>query len=354
MKKNSPLYAIVLITMIFLPMACKKSGNPSGGTVQDSLSGKGNVVSTYAGLGIALGGGSAPRLEFYQPTSVCTGQDGSIFVADYGHALIKKVSATGSVNVFAGNGSGQFCLDGVGTGAGFSDPEGVFMDQNGSMIVADSHCGIRRINAAGGVTTYFQNDLSNPYQVFPSFACLDSYGNIFMISLDNGADPSVYKIDLQAKITRYIGSGLPGHSDGSGISASFIYLQGICIDNSDNLYVVDGSRVREITDGSVTTIAGSDSSGYADGQGTAAAFGGLGGICVDANNNIYVTDGNRIRKIDPTRNVTTIAGSDESGYTDGDASVALFYNPKGICADANGNLYVADFGNNVIRKIKLK
>ncbi len=345
--------AIALIALSSLQTSCKKSNTGSGGTAHDTTSSTGVVVSTYAGLGISLTGGPAPRVALNDPTGVCTGQDLSVYVADYGHAVVQKASITGSLNVFAGNG-GQFCLDGTGEGAGLPKPEGIFAEPDGYFWVADNGCGIRRIDVAGGVTTFFQNDLSNQYQIYPAFLCLDSHKNIYVISLDNGQDPTVYMIDPQAKLTRYVGSGQFGHDDGSGAAASFIYIKGICVDGSDNLYVVDGSLIRKITAGSVTTIAGSQNSGYADGQGTSAQFAGLGGICVDASNNIFVTDGNRIREIDHTGKVTTIAGTADFGYVDGDGSAAQFNVPRGICTDNNGNLYVADFGNNLIRKIKLK
>ena len=354
MKIKYFLLFTTLIPIFCLQTSCKKSGSSPGGTGHDStISSNGIVVSTFGGLGISLSGGPAPREILNTPTGVCATQDGGVYVADYGNGLVQKVSATGSVNVFAGNGS-QYCLDGIGSGAGLPKPEGIFADPDGYSWVADNGCGIRRIDAAGGVKTFFQNDLNNQYQVYPAFLCVDSYKNIYLISFDNGADPSIYKIDPQAKLTRFVGSGLPGYADGSGISANFLYLQGICVDDANNLYVADGSRIREITGGSVTTIAGNKTSGYSDGQGTSAAFGGLAGICIDADKNIYVTDGNRIREIDHTGKVTTLAGADDTGYADGDGSVALFNNPRGICADNLGNLYVADFGNNLIRKIKLK
>jgi sugar lactone lactonase YvrE len=105
--------------------------------------------------------------------------------------------------------------------------------------------------------------------------------------------------------------------------------------------------------GNVTTFAGSGIAGYMDGTGTSALFSNPGGMAVDAQGNIYVSDtfNNRIRKITPAGVVTTVAGNGTAGYLDTDAADAEFYAPQGLAVDGQGNIYVADFGNNVIREI---
>jgi sugar lactone lactonase YvrE len=105
--------------------------------------------------------------------------------------------------------------------------------------------------------------------------------------------------------------------------------------------------------GTVTTIAGSGTGGYADGNGTGAEFNNPGGIAVDAQGNIYVADSfnNRIRKMATDGTVTTIAGNGTPGYLDGPAANAEFYNPQSLVVDPQGNIFVADYGNNVIREI---
>ncbi|MDO3626563.1 NHL repeat-containing protein [Mucilaginibacter sp. BT774] len=107
--------------------------------------------------------------------------------------------------------------------------------------------------------------------------------------------------------------------------------------------------------GSVTTFAGSTNGGYGDGLGTAALFSNPAGIASDASGNLYISDSfnNRIRKIAPDGTVTTVAGNGNAGYntTDTPAADAEFYGPQGLAVDAQGNIFVADFGNNVIREI---
>ena len=146
-----------------------------------------------------------------------------------------------------------------------------------------------------------------------------------------------------------------GQVDGDTATAQFNALEGgICVDSRGNLYVTefDFSRIRKITaTGVVSTLDGSKP-GFADGNPAVAEFSGPLGICVDSQGNLYVADfgNNRIRKITPTGMVNTLTGSSQ-GFADGSTATALFYGPAGICVDGQGNLYVADEYNHKIRKI---
>jgi sugar lactone lactonase YvrE len=148
-----------------------------------------------------------------------------------------------------------------------------------------------------------------------------------------------------------------GSVDGRGAAARFSGLGGIACDAAGNLYVTDDTSIRKITPaGVVTTLAGKAGSHHSvDGRGTAARFTGLYGIARDSAGNLYVTDAsNTIRMITPAGVVTTLAGkAGVWGSADGQGAAARFDGPEGIVCDAFGTIYVADWGNNTIRKITL-
>ncbi|MDB5124787.1 MAG: repeat-containing protein [Mucilaginibacter sp.] len=167
-------------------------------------------------------------------------------------------------------------------------------------------------------------------------------------------------------VTTFAGNGTPGYLDASGLSAQFNNPQGVSVDSRGNVYVSDSynSLIREITPaGSVSTMAGNQTIGYNDGQATAAQFYGPAGSAFDVQGNLYVADlgNNVIRKITPSGVVSTYAGTGIAGYYDGAATLASktgstdvlaqFNSPQAVAVDASGNLYVADRGNNMIRKI---
>ena len=158
-------------------------------------------------------------------------------------------------------------------------------------------------------------------------------------------------------VTTLAGSGTAGYINATGTAASFNGLWSVGLDvSSGNVYAVDAANnvIRKITTaGVVTTLAGSGVAGFADGTGAAAQFNSPHELAVDNGGNIYLIDQNnhRIRKITPSGVVTTIAGSGVAGYLDGPVATAKFSYPSGVAVDASGNVYVADYQNNAIRKI---
>jgi len=150
--------------------------------------------------------------------------------------------------------------------------------------------------------------------------------------------------------------GARGYSDGIGGAARFMEPSSIAIDAASNLYVTDtlNNYIRKITPrGNVSTFAGSGESGFSDGAGRSAQFYSPYGITIDAAGNLYVADtfNHRIRKVSSKGEVSTLAGNSDMNYADGTGNTATFATPHGIAIDAAGNLYVADSMNSRIRKV---
>ena len=171
---------------------------------------------------------------------------------------------------------------------------------------------------------------------------------------------------IVATVSTFAGTGTAGYLDGAATGAQFNNPDGITIDDNGNLFVSDAYNdlIREIsTSGTVSTVAGNQSIGYQNGIALSAQFYAPAGQVFDTQGNLYVADfgNNVIRKITPAGVVSTFAGTGIAGYLNGAKdstnlksstdSLAMFNNPQGLAIDASGNIYVADRGNNVIREI---
>jgi len=310
------------------------------------------IITTLAGTartgGTADGTGGAAR--FSDPVATATDTNGNIYVADTGASTIRKITPSGVVTTLAGTSGVTGSNDGTGSAAQFYTPYGLTVDKSGNVYVADTGNGtIRKITPDGGVTTLASN-FSRPYGV-----AVDGTGNLYVA---NYLGYTISKITPTGGVTTLAGSaGSIGSSDGTGSAARFRFPYGVAVDGSGNVYVADAGNnsIRKITpDGGVTTLAGtSGTSGSADGTGNAALFNFPASIAIDGTGNLYVADsGNQtLRKITPDAGVTTLAGTPgTSGATPGTGAAALFYGPTGVAVDGNGNLYVADSVNETIRK----
>jgi RHS repeat-associated protein len=198
------------------------------------------------------------------------------------------------------------------------------------------------------LTSAYASGMNNPLGT-----AVDNLGNVYVADAGNHR---IQKVAPGGTVSTLAGAGYPGYADGTGTSAVFQHPSALTVDGSGNVYVSDqqNHRIRKITPaGVVTTIAGSGSAGASNGTGTAASFSSPIGLAVDAAGNLYVADyGNhRIRKISPSRVVTTFAGSGAAGMANGTGTAASFRNPMGLSIDASGNLYVADRLNHAVRKI---
>jgi sugar lactone lactonase YvrE len=179
------------------------------------------------------------------------------------------------------------------------------------------------------------------------------------IVISDWGNQTIRKISPSGQVTTYSGyAGIPGFVDSVGESARFDNPRGIGIDFLGNIYVADQGNnvIRKISsNGFVTTLAGKNGEiGYADGVGINAKFNNPRGLTIDRSGNIYVADqgNNIIRKISQSGLVSTYAGkAGEAGSLDGDPQTARFRSPEDVAVDLKGNIFVVDSGNNTIRKI---
>ncbi len=258
-------------------------------------------------------------------------------------------------------------LEGAGATAMFSQPTGLAMDRGGNLYVADhSNNRIRKITPDGMVSTlagsgattagYADGTGAAAQFSFPTGIAADSGGNLYVA--DN-LYSNIRKITPDGVVTTLAGSGKTtngGYLDGTGAVAKFYFPSEVAVDSSGNVYVADAgnNRIRKITPGGeVSTLAGSGAAATVDGQGVAAQFNYPTGVAVDSKGIVYVADyyGNRIRKITPGGAVTTLAGSGTAGKADGLGAAAQFNSPYYVAVDSADTIYVSDYNNAVIRKI---
>ena len=337
--------------------------NPTntGGAVPATVYGQ---ISTFAGSGIfGFLNGTGTAAKFNTPTGIATDIAGNIYVADYGNNVIRKITPAGVVTTLAGSGV-IGSKDSTGTGASFHFPAGVATDVAGNVYVADqSNNLIRKITSAGVVTTLAGSGVPGAVNGTgttasfnnPDGVATDTAGNVYVADFTNNL---IRKITPAGVVTTLAGSGTPGATNGTGTAASFNAPFSVATDAAGNVYVADrqNNLIRKITPGGVvTTLAGSGVHGAANGTGTAASFGAPNGVATDAAGNVYVAeyDNNDIRKITHAGVVTTIAGSDTSGSANGIGAAASFKTPYGVAGDASGYIYVADADNALIRKISV-
>ena len=205
-----------------------------------------------------------------------------------------------------------------------------------------------------GVTTTVQNASSTSLTVIvPKGA---GTGAVTVSTNNQTATGPQFEYLYTYSLSLLAGNGQAGYNDGTGTAASFKGINDLAADGQGNIYVADyeNARIRKVTNaGVVTTLAGGDSSGTADGTGSAAGFSSPAGLTLDKDGNLLVADIviNKIRKVTPAGVVTTIAGNGIAGHLNGNVSSAEFNYPSDVAADANGNIYVTEYFGYDVRLI---
>jgi sugar lactone lactonase YvrE len=331
------------------------------------------VATTVAGAG-AFGyygdGAQANSANLRSPGRVVVDDRGVLYIADTGNHVIRSVSPEGIIRTLAGLGSPGYTGDlGPPERASLNGPVGIALDGAGNLYIADrGNNVIRKIDAvtdrietvAGGGRTPSGSDglgdggpATNAILSSPSDVALDSSGNLYIADTLHGL---IRKVDCTSGVISVIAGGgtAPGTDglgdDGPAIEAHLTKPNGITLDRTGNIYIADSGQnlVRRLdaVSGIITVVAGDGLPGYDGdlGPATSASLAWPAAIATDAAGDLYIADtGNdSIRKVSVKSDIDTITVSNR----------ITFSNPSGIALDSMGNMYVADAGNNVVRQLR--
>lgn len=335
------------------------------------------TVTTIAG-GPGTSGyadGNGPNARFKKLSGIAVGPDDTIYVADAGNQRIRMARPSAgnaptvwTVSTLAGSGTAGFA-DGNGGAAMFNNPQGLTVGPNGVVYVADTaNNRIRRIATDGTVTTLagdgtpgLQNGAGNQARFnAPQGIAVDSDSNVYVADTGNSA---VRKIDGAGTVSTVAGDGSIGSNDSPG--ARFDGLVGIAVERQNiYVYLADSGnhRIRRLdVAGTMITVSGAER-GFKDGSAAQARFAEPSGIAIDSDGQIIVADAvnSLIRAVDPSlaasgsnQAVTTLAGTGIRGLTDGSGDVARFFTPRGLAISNSSAIIVADTGNQVLRRVLL-
>ncbi len=344
------------------------------------------MITTVAGgrTGGLGDGGAATNAELNGPYGVAVDATGNLFIADRGNSRIRKVGANGMITTVAGGGTGGLGDGGAATNAELNGPYGVAVDATGNLFIADTGNNvIREVGSDGMITTVAGNGYVNPITGWggysgdggpatnaelnePTGVAVDGTGNLFIVDSENNV---IREVGTDGIISTVGGNGWKGYSGdgGAATNAELAYPYGVAVDATDNFFIADtyNNVIREVgTNGIITTVAGSWTNGYAGdgGAATKAELSGPYGVAVDATGNLFIADtwNNVIREVGTNGIITTVAGNGYGagtlfggGYSgDGGAATNAELNGTfGVAMDTTGNLFIADTGNNVIRKV---
>ena len=312
--------------------------------------------------------GSAINTKLSDPRGLAW--DGmSLYIADAGNNKVRMVDAAGNISTIAGTGIAGFAGDGFpAVNAQLNHPTSLVF--NGTLYVADANnYRVRRFTVGGNITTIAGNgtpslfgdggaatsaQVGNPYAV-----AVDAAGNEYIADNQNDV---IRKIDVNGVITTVAGNGTNGYSgdQGPATSAQLNDPRGVAVDANGNIYISDtgNQRIRTVdfVTGKISTIAGTGAAGYSGdgGAATSARIDSPRALAIDPSGSVYIADtgNNRVRKVMATT-ISTFAGTGTAGFSGdgGLAGAAQLSGPRGLVIKSNGNVVISDTGNNRVRQV---
>ena len=316
------------------------------------------IITTFAGGGSGGDGGPAVEARLNRPTKAAFDRAGNLFIADSLNHRVRRVDATGTITTVAGTGEKGYSGDGgPAVHARLNQPSDVAVDGAGNLFIAETgNHSVRRVEPDGTITTVTTE------LYYPRGLAVDGAGNVFIADTDNHR---IRQVDPSGTITTVAGTGRNGYSgdNGPAVEAQLARPGDVEVDGAGNLLIADSwnNSIRRVDPGGiVTTIVGLGIAGFGGDGGPAAvaALYGPHGVAVDGAGNLIIADSfnSRIRQVDPSGTITTIAGPGEDaswvGGFRGDgglATDAALRDPGGVAVDGLGNVYIADTRNDRIR-----
>jgi trimeric autotransporter adhesin len=346
----------------------------------------GNNGTPNAGPGTEgyTGDGAAAQLAtLYSPVGVALDSTGNLYIVEQGDSRVREVNnqtgtitfpgtnlkvETGWIETVVGTDVVGFSSSGTTANATpLNYPTGMTVDASGNMFIADTlNLRLRKVSnnvistAAGNGLLSYGGDGGSAASAqlnAPQGVAVDPSGDLFIADTNNN---SIREVTPNGTITTVAGSGASGSGAAGNGTNQFNGPLGMAADSNGNVYIADSQNARVVklsSAGGLSTVAGNGTPGYGGdgGAATSAQLNTPSGVAVDSAGNLYIADfsNNRIRKVTPTGTISTVAGNGNTGYTGdgGTATNAQIAVARGVAVDGSGNLYIADTGNNAVRRV---